>query len=117
MTRDWNPAPKHDAPAPKEALLELRAWKDAKKKKALLDAGLPLPPELRSPEAQKRIAAAEERKRLTAAGEIVAEAPAAGTLLIETPKQRCTIRGRTQAEFLKNLEEECAIEWPADEDS
>ena len=97
VTRDWNPAPKHGSPPPEQAVLELKAWRDATRKTALLLAGQPLPPELKG----------EPPRRIM-------DVPASDTRPSEAPRAaRCGIRtaGCTRASFLAQLDSESAIDW------
>jgi hypothetical protein len=97
VTRDWNQAPKHGGPPPEQAVLELKAWRDATRKTALLLAGQPLPPELKG----------EPPRRIM-------DVPVGDTHPGEAPRAaRCGIRtaGRTRAAFLASLDAESAIDW------
>jgi len=93
VTRDWNEPPPQGGPPPAEALLELKAWKAQVLKQKLLEAGEMLPPELRRE---------------------VKPPPALPAPAVAAAPRGCTIRwkGLSKAEFLKRLDEECAITWP-----
>lgn len=100
VTRDWNQPPKHGGPPPEQAVLELKAWRDATRKAALLLAGQPLPPELKG-EPPRRIMDAP-------AGDTQTGGYSGGAA-----HGRCGIRtaGHTRASFLAQLDAESAIDW------
>lgn len=93
VTRDWNAPPPAGGPPPAAALQELKDWKAAREKQRLLEAGLPLPPELRSP--------------------LRLEPPR------PPPKPRvCRLRtqGLSKEQFLAALRAECEVDWPPSDD-